>query len=140
MRWRRNLRLSLRAIVRSWLRTALSVSGVAVGIASVVMLIGAGIGAERALRRALEPLGHNLLVVNAVRTETGALRGGSRLSTTLRTDDWEAIHQGEVFGAYRSRVETDTHCETCPGLVICAADCPRNPAGWAEAGDVSGGD
>ena len=101
MRWRRNLRLSVRAITRSWLRTALSVSGVAVGIASVVMLIGAGVGAERALQKALEPLGHNLLVVNAARTETGALRGGSRISTTLRLGDWEAIDR-ELPGVLRT--------------------------------------
>jgi hypothetical protein len=29
-------------------------------------------------------------------------------------------------------VESDTHCGQCPGLAICAADCPRAPAGWAE--------
>jgi len=87
----------MRALGRSWPRTMLSASGVAVGIASVVMLIGAGTGAERALRRALEPLGHNLLVVNAARTETGALRGTSRVSTTLRVADREAIAR-EVRG------------------------------------------
>lgn len=93
MRWGRNLRLSVRALTRSWLRTALSVSGVAVGIASVVILIGAGTGAERALRQALEPLGENLLVVNAARTQTSALRGESRLFKTLRIADWEAIER-----------------------------------------------
>jgi putative ABC transport system permease protein len=75
MKWQRNLRLSLRAITRSWLRTLLALSGVAIGIASVVVLIGAGAGAEAALRQALEQLGRNLLVVNAARAETNALRG-----------------------------------------------------------------
>lgn len=93
MRARRHLRLCVRALTRSWLRTALSVSGVAVGIASVVMLIGAGVGAERALQRTLEPLGHNLLVVNATRTETSALRGDSRLGTALRPADRDAIER-----------------------------------------------
>ncbi len=91
MRWRRNLRLSVRALTRSWLRTALSVSGVGVGIASVVILIGAGVGAERALRQALEPLGENLLVVNAARRQSSALRGESRLVDSLKIADWEAI-------------------------------------------------
>lgn len=91
MRWRKNLKLSLRAISRSWLRTALSVSGVAVGIASVVVLLGAGAGAEQALRHALERLGRNLLVISPARTETSALRGTSRISGTLTVADWEAI-------------------------------------------------
>jgi putative ABC transport system permease protein len=82
-------------------RTALSISGVAVGIASVVMLIGAGIGAERAFRKALEPLGHNLLVVNAARTETNPMRGPSRVNTTLSVADWKAIAR-DVPGVLRT--------------------------------------
>jgi putative ABC transport system permease protein len=91
VKWSRNLKLSIRALTRSGVRTALSVSGVAVGIASVVMLVGAGAGAERALQKVLDQVGRNLLVVNAERTETGALRGASRVSTTLTVQDWEAI-------------------------------------------------
>ena len=55
----------------------------AIGIASVVVLIGAGAGAEAALRQALEQLGRNLLVVNAARAETNALRGQGQRAETL---------------------------------------------------------
>jgi len=59
-------------------------------------------------------------------------RGPCRPAGNLLTDPWEKIHRGRVFRDYRARVETDTHCDDCPGLAICAADCPRNPAGWAD--------
>jgi len=59
-------------------------------------------------------------------------RGPYRSAGNLLTDPWEKIHRGRVFRDYRARVETDTHCDDCPGLAICAADCPRNPAGWAD--------
>ena len=101
MKWQRNLRLSLRAITRSWLRTLLAVSGVAIGIASVVVLIGAGAGAEAALRQALEQLGRNLLVVNAARAETNALRGQGQRAETLTVADWRAIER-EVGGLERT--------------------------------------
>jgi len=101
VRWTRNLRLSVRAISRSWVRTALSVSGVAIGIASVVVLFGAGTGAERALRETLAPLGENLLVVNPARTKTSALRGASRIGTTLDVADWQAIAR-DVPGVLRT--------------------------------------
>ena len=91
MKLRSSLKLSVRALTRSWIRTALSVSGVAVGIASVVMLVGAGAGAERALEDLLDQVGRNLLVINATKTKSGALRGTSRLSTTLSVEDWETI-------------------------------------------------
>jgi putative ABC transport system permease protein len=101
VKWGRNLRLSVRAISRARTRTLLSVSGVAIGIAAVAMLIGAGVGAERALRKALEPLGHNLLSVNTGQTRSSALRGAGRLGTTLTIADWHAIEES-VPGVLRT--------------------------------------
>jgi radical SAM protein with 4Fe4S-binding SPASM domain len=51
----------------------------------------------------------------------------------LTTDDWDTMEHSEAYRSYRRRLESDTHCDACPGLAICAADCPREPAGWAEA-------
>jgi len=59
-------------------------------------------------------------------------RGPYRSAGNLLMCDWPAIAAGEAFAAYRRRLESDTHCATCPGLAICAVDCPREPAGWAE--------
>jgi len=58
-------------------------------------------------------------------------RGPAKSAGNLLSDAWETIHESDAMRAYRRRVETDTHCDECPGLAICAADCPRNPAGWA---------
>jgi radical SAM protein with 4Fe4S-binding SPASM domain len=59
-------------------------------------------------------------------------RGPYRPAGNLLKEKWKKIHRHEVFRKYRRRVETDTHCDDCPGLAICAADCPRNPEGWAD--------
>jgi putative ABC transport system permease protein len=91
MRWHKNLRFSVRALYRSRFRTLLSISGVAVGIAAVAVLIGVGAGADRALQKSLERLGENLLAVNAARTAPDALRGESRMHETLTLDDWQRI-------------------------------------------------
>ena len=91
MKWRRNLLLSATAMWRAPQRTLLSVSGMAIGIAAVAVVVGLGAGAERALQQTLEQLGRNLLVVSAGRTETGALRGSSRQLRTLGMSDWQAI-------------------------------------------------
>jgi len=109
MRWSRNLKLSIRAIGRSWTRTALSTSGVAVGIAAVVVLAGAGRGAEAALGDALRQMGRNLLVVSAGRSETGALRGASRMARTLTMEDGRVLAR-EVPGVVRAAplVELET--------------------------------
>ncbi len=59
-------------------------------------------------------------------------RGPARAAGNLLTDSWPTIWDDAAFVRYRERVESPTHCEHCPGLTICAADCPREPAGWAQ--------
>jgi radical SAM protein with 4Fe4S-binding SPASM domain len=59
-------------------------------------------------------------------------RGPHRVAGNLLRDPWPAIWQDAAFKAYRNRVERLTRCQTCPGLAICAADCPREPAGWTQ--------
>jgi radical SAM protein with 4Fe4S-binding SPASM domain len=59
-------------------------------------------------------------------------RGPYVSAGNLLEDRWATIYRSQVMRDYRARVETDTHCDDCPGLAICAADCPRNPAGWAD--------
>ncbi|MFQ5617179.1 MAG: hypothetical protein ACE5GO_12070, partial [Anaerolineales bacterium] len=58
-------------------------------------------------------------------------RGPFKAAGNLLRDSWETIWGRDVFRIYRERVETPTRCDVCPGLAICAADCPREPEGWA---------
>ncbi|MBN1877846.1 MAG: radical SAM protein [Anaerolineae bacterium] len=72
----------------------------------------------------------------AVRVEpTGDVippRGPYQSAGNLLHDPWERIWNNEIFRIYRERVESPTRCDVCPGLTICAADCPREPSGWAR--------
>ncbi|MGC9467969.1 MAG: SPASM domain-containing protein [Anaerolineae bacterium] len=73
----------------------------------------------------------------AVRVEpTGEVippRGPYHSAGNLLHESWDAIWNAPVFRRYRERVEAPTRCEVCPGLAICAADCPRDPHGWAQS-------
>jgi radical SAM protein with 4Fe4S-binding SPASM domain len=60
-------------------------------------------------------------------------RGPYHSPGNIVKQSWDTIANGAVYIDYRRRLESDTHCPTCPGLAICAADCPRNPEGWADA-------
>lgn len=74
---------------------------------------------------------------NSIRVESDGsvipARGPLRSAGNLLTGDWDTISTHEVYRNYRQRLGANTHCDACPGLAICAADCPRNPAGWAES-------
>lgn len=59
-------------------------------------------------------------------------RGEKIAAGNLLTTPFSDIWDSEVFRKYRERVETPTRCDICPGLAICAADCPADPRGWAS--------
>ena len=63
-------------------------------------------------------------------------RGPYQSAGNVLQDSWDTIWNHEVFRIYRERVEAPTHCDICPGLVICAADCPREPAGWSQEKEI----
>ncbi len=58
-------------------------------------------------------------------------RGPYRSAGNLLTDSWSRIWADSAFDRYRERVELPTRCDQCPGLAICAADCPSEERSWA---------
>jgi putative ABC transport system permease protein len=65
MRLARNLLLSTKALVRHRVRTALALSGMAVGVGAVLVMTAVGEGTEQQVIGEIEALGRNLLIVSA---------------------------------------------------------------------------
>ena len=59
-------------------------------------------------------------------------RGAHKPAGNLLSDEWDQIWGSPVFRRFRERVEANTKCKQCPGLAICAADCPADPGGWSH--------
>lgn len=61
-------------------------------------------------------------------------RGPRLVAGNLLRQDWKDIWNHSVFRRYRERVESPTRCAVCPGLAICAADCPGSLEGASSQG------
>ncbi len=59
-------------------------------------------------------------------------RGKRECAGNILTDTWEHIWGNECFARYRERLQAPTRCGDCPDLEICAADCPKDSAGWSD--------
>lgn len=95
MRLGRNLLLSSKAILRHRVRTALALSGTAVGVGAVLVMTAVGEGAEEQVVSEIEALGRNLLVVSAGDAERVPWRQRTTSKvTTLTLADAEAILHG----------------------------------------------
>ncbi|MHB8544024.1 MAG: ABC transporter permease [Leptospirales bacterium] len=99
--------LALRSLFRNPFRTVLTMLGIVIGTASVILLVALGMGARRLVLDSIRNLGPNLLVVipGSV-TDSGAQVGGGT-DTSLTLEDSNAIRQGcpsilEVSAALRT--------------------------------------
>ncbi len=85
------LRLALSRLGTGRLRTALTMLGVVIGVASVVALVAVGQGATRGITSRLEALGTNLLTINAGSSFSFGTRGAAGSATTLKLADGDAL-------------------------------------------------
>ena len=91
MSWIETLRTGATAIVSHRLRSALTMLGILIGIAAVILTVGLGEGAQAKVNSAIDALGTNLLIVSPGSTSTGAVRGGLGSASTLTVSDAAAL-------------------------------------------------
>jgi putative ABC transport system permease protein len=85
------LHLALGRLGTGRMRTALTMLGVIIGVASVVALVSVGQGATKGISDRLQSLGTNLLTINPGFSRGGATRGSFGSATTLTIDDATAL-------------------------------------------------
>jgi putative ABC transport system permease protein len=92
MSWLETVRTSLEAIRSHRLRSGLTMLGILIGIAAVILTVGLGEGAQAQVASAINALGTNLLVVTpGSTTSSTGVRGGSGSATTLTEHDATAL-------------------------------------------------
>jgi putative ABC transport system permease protein len=90
--WRDTFRSGLGAIRAHRLRSALTMLGIVIGISSVILTVGLGLGAQDAVRSQIDALGSNLLIVSpGSSTDSSGNRGGFGTASTLTTADATAL-------------------------------------------------
>lgn len=98
MKLSRSLRLSIRLLAAHKLRTALSMAGLVVGVAAVMIMVAIGRGAERRVLEQIQAMGTDLVVVSAAPAPRVAGRERqAETYTTLRLSDAELIARESAF-------------------------------------------
>lgn len=81
------------AIWRNKMRSALTMLGVFIGVAALIVMVSVGQGANEAVRKEIARLGTNLVVILPGAATSGGARGGSGSASTLTVADVKAIRQ-----------------------------------------------
>jgi macrolide transport system ATP-binding/permease protein len=85
------LAAAVQAIRRNMMRSALTMLGVFIGVAALIAMVAVGRGANDAVRKQIERLGTNLVVVRPGARTAGGVRSGYGSASTLTTADAHAI-------------------------------------------------
>ncbi len=88
---------SLRAIRRNIMRSFLTMLGIIVGIAAVIVGVSMGTGAKAEVERQIASMGNNLLIIFSGNMSRGGVRGGFGMQPSLTERDYDTL-QREVTG------------------------------------------
>jgi len=91
MNWLDTVKTGLDAIRSHRLRSGLTMLGILIGIAAVILTVGLGEGAQAQVRDQINSLGTNLLIVSPGSVTTGGIRGGFGSASTLTKADADAL-------------------------------------------------
>lgn len=92
MSWAETFRTSWSAVRGHKLRSLLTVLGILIGIAAVILTVGLGLGTQKDVSEQISSLGSNLLIVTpGSSTDSDGVRGGFGTGATLTRSDAEAL-------------------------------------------------
>ena len=92
MTWTETLRTGWSAVTSHAMRSILTVLGILIGIAAVILTVGLGLGTQKDVSAQISRLGSDLLIVRpGSATSAEGVRGGFGSRTTLTTADAEAL-------------------------------------------------
>ncbi len=87
------LAAAAQAIWRNKMRSALTMLGVFIGVAALIVMVSVGNGASEAVRKQIESLGTNVVVILPGALTTGGIRAGFGSASTLTVADARAIRR-----------------------------------------------
>ena len=85
------LRVAMRALAVNKLRSLLTMLGIIIGVAAVIVMIAVGAGAQQRVQEQISSLGSNLLLILSGSTTSGGVRMGFGSNLTISEDDAAAI-------------------------------------------------
>jgi putative ABC transport system permease protein len=88
MDWAETVRTAIAALNARRMRSLLTMLGILIGIAAVMLTVGLGQGAQAQITEQINSLGSNLIIVTPSQTtSSGGFRGGGGSASTLTTQD-----------------------------------------------------
>ena len=93
------VRIALRSIRRTKMRSTLTALGIIIGVGAVIVMVAIGHGAKSRIEASIKNLGTNMVVITPGASNTGNVRGGAGSFNRLKIDDAEKLKRESVHMA-----------------------------------------
>ena len=90
-------KVSLRAVANNKMRSFLSMLGISIGVAAVIIMMSIGQGSKESIRQELSTMGTNLLTIRPGADMRGGVRQDPSAMQTLKMADYERILREKRF-------------------------------------------
>jgi len=85
------IRLAMQSILKNRTRAILTMLGIVIGVAAVIVMVAVGYGARSRIREQINNLGTNMIVITPGASTTGGVSQGAQAFATLTLEDAEKI-------------------------------------------------
>ena len=96
------IRVAVKAILNNKIRTLLSMLGIIIGVAAVIIMMAIGQGSKMSIRKELSKMGTNLLSIRPGADTRGGVRLDPSAMQTLKVADYESIKEEATLAKYVS--------------------------------------
>jgi putative ABC transport system permease protein len=103
------VKLATQSIMKNKMRAALTMLGIIIGVAAVIVMVAVGFGARSRIRAQINNLGTNMIVITPGAAQAGGVSQGAQAFPNLSVDDVEKIREeAQVVTAVSPVVVTRT--------------------------------
>lgn len=96
------IKVALRAIISNKFRSFLSMLGIIIGVAAVIIMMAIGQGAKESVRKEISKMGTNVIMIRPGADMHGGVRQDPSAMQTLKIDDFEKIKSSKTYISYVS--------------------------------------
>jgi putative ABC transport system permease protein len=97
MKWKNLIKVAFKSIIKNKMRTLLTMLGIIIGVAAVIVMVAIGKGAEKRIQDQIASMGTNLIMIFPGSMQQGGVRMGSDSGVRLTLDDVEKLKKNSTL-------------------------------------------
>ena len=97
MKWKNLIKVAFKSIVKNKMRTLLTMLGIIIGVAAVIVMVAIGKGAEKRIQDQIASMGTNLIIIFPGSMQSRGVRMGPDSGVQLTLDDVERLKKNATL-------------------------------------------